>query len=456
MKKYFYFFLITVLATGCVSHEKKILAKYGEQPEWVNKTPSSSSYYYGIGLINKNVSDYRNSATRLALDNLINEISVNVSSTSLFTTLETSDSFNQEFSQNIHLSSKETIEGYELIDSWENEKQYFVFYQLSKSKHKQLKAKRIKLAMERSRKTFLAARLLKKSGNFKQALVNEIQALEILNPFLDQDLTTNIDGQETNLAVQIVHTIKSFENGILITPSFYEMDIKVGKSISAHDLFVTVTNTGGKKLSNIPVLFKHKAVSSKSGKSLSDENGIASFDLGKIKSNKHHQTIHVSLDFNSIIKEATQNRLIRKIINYQDGSKVQMKLHVETPTVFITGAETVDGNESEVQLNIKSKIQKSLLDNKFEITSSEANADLVLKYDIRSNVISKAAPLNVVSSSGSITIIEKNKIIYTHALSLQKGTHLTLNEAINEAYKKLSVQIQNRIVPQFSNKYFSY
>jgi len=456
MKKYLYSFLIAVMVTGCVSHEKKMLKKYGEQPDWVNKTPSSSSYYYGIGLVNKNISDYRNSATRLALDNLINEISVNVSSTSLFTTIETNDSFNQEFSQNIHLSSKETIEGYELIDSWENENQYFVFYQLSKSKHEQLTAKRIKLAVERSKKTFLAARLLKKSGNFKQALVNEIQALEILNPFLDQDLTTNIDDQQVNLAVHIVHTIKTFENGISIVPSFYEMKIKVGKSITAHELFVTITNNTGKKLSNIPVLFKYKAISSKSRKSLSDDNGVASFDLGKIKSDKHNQSIHVSLDFNSIINEATQNRLIRKIINYQDGTKVQMKLHVETPTVYITGLETVDGEKSQVQLNIKSKIQKSLLDNKFEIANSNTGADLVLKYDIRSQIVSKADPLNVVSSSGTITIIEDGKIIYSHNLSLQKGTHLTFNEAINEAYKKVFVQIQNRIIPQFSSQYFSY
>jgi hypothetical protein len=111
MKKYIYYFLLTIVLASCISHEKKMLKKYGEQPEWASKAPSSFSYYYGVGIINKNITDYRKAATKLALDNLINEISVNVSSSSLFSTLETNDSFNQEFSQNIHLSSKETIEG---------------------------------------------------------------------------------------------------------------------------------------------------------------------------------------------------------------------------------------------------------------------------------------------------------------------------------------------------------
>ncbi|MFT6716174.1 MAG: hypothetical protein ACJA0Q_000806 [Saprospiraceae bacterium] len=433
-----------------------MLKKYGEQPEWAGKTPSSFSYYYGIGIINKNVPNFRKIATKSALDNLINEISVNVSSSSLFSTLETNDSFNQEFSQNIHLSSKETIEGYELIDSWENEHQYFVFYQLSRTVHKQLKNKRIKLAVQRSKKTYLAALSLKNTGNYKQALVNEIQALEILNPFLDQDLNTEIDGKEVNLAVQIVHSIKSIENEITITPSFYEKEIKVGKSIDAHDLFVTVTDKKGKLLSNIPVLFIHKAVTSKKRKTNSDEKGIASFDLGKIKSNKGHQVISVNFDFSSIIKEATQNRLIRKIINYQSVSKVQMTLHVEEPTVFIEGKETLNNELSEMQLNIKSKIQKSLLDSKFDIANSEADADLVLIYDIRSSTMIKATPLNIVSTSGTITIYEQNKIIYSHDLSFQKGAHITLNEAVNEAYKKVADQIQKRIIPQFSSQYFNY
>ena len=433
-----------------------MLKKYGEQPEWTNKTPSSLSYYYGIGIVNKNVTDYRKAATKSALDNLVNEISVNISSSSLFSTLETNDSFNQEFSQNIHLSSKETIEGYELIDSWENEHQYFVFYQLSKTTHKQLKSKRIKLAVQRAKKTYITAQTLKKSGNYKQALVNEIQALEILNPFLDQDLNTELDGKQVNMAVQIVHSIKSTENEIAMTSSFYEKKIKVGKSITAHELYVTVTNKDGQKLSNIPVLFIYKALSSKKRKISSDEKGIAAYNLGKIKSNKAHQEILIHFDFNSIIKEATQNRLIRKIINYQPVSKVRITLHVETPTVFIKGKETLNGELSEAQINIKSKIQKSLLDNKFDIANSEATADLLLEYDIRSSTMKRADPLHIITTSGTITFYEKNKIIYSHDLALKKGTHVTLNEAINEAYKKVSTQIKNRVIPQFSNQFFNY
>lgn len=448
--------MIAFVLSSCVSHENKMLKKYGEQPEWAAKTPSSHSYFSGIGIVKKNITEYRKVATKIALDNLINEISVNVSSSSLFSTLETNDSFNEEFSQNIHLSSKETIEGYELVDTWENEHQYFAYYQLSKTKHKQLKAKRIKLAVDRAKKTFLTAIEMKKSGNYKQAIVSDIQALEILNPFLDQDLGTEINGKQVNMAVEIVHAIKSIEDEIMMTPSFYEKTIKMGKTIDARDLYVTVTNKKGEKLSNIPVLFTHKAISSKKLRTNSDDKGVAAFNLGKIKSSKGHQEILVNFDFNTIVKEATQNRLIRKIINYQEASKVQMTLHVEVPAVFVKGKESLNGEPSKMQLNIKSKIQRSLLDNKFDIANTESEADLVLEFDIRSNSMTKANPLNVVSSNGNITIFEKTKLIHSQEISLQKGAHITLNEAMNEAYKKVSNHINSRIIPQFSSHYFKY
>lgn len=455
MKHIVHSIILVITLFSCVSHEKKMLKKYGEQPTWASKTPSSQSYYYGIGIVNKNVADYRNAATKVALDNLVNEISVNVSSTSLFTTQETTESFNQEFSQNIHLSSKETIEGYEMVDSWENENTYFVFYQLSKAKHKQLKAKRIKLALERSKKMFLAAVSLKETGNYKQALVNEIQAFEVLNPFLDQDLNTEIDGKQVNLAVHIVHTIKKLENDVKITPSFTEKKLKVGQSISAKELFATISDQQGKMLSNMPVLFKYKAVSTKKKTVISNEDGIAYYQLNKVKSNKSHQVITIAIDFESIIKDATQNRLIRKIINYQQTGKVQINLHVKSPSVFIKGAELFNKEPSETS-TLAFTIQRALIDNKFNISPDAAGADLILEYNLNSRTVRENENMVMVSSAGTVTVTEKNNIIFSHNIPDQKGTHLTPLEALDKANKKIQKQIQKKIIPIFSGKYFNY
>ena len=450
------FLLLAFVFSGCVSTEKKTLKKYGEKPSWASKTPSSPSYYSGVGIIKKQIGDYRKGATRIALDNLINEISVNVASSSLLTTLETDERFNQEFSQNIHLSSKETIEGYELVDTWENDQQYFVYYRLSRTTHKQLKAKRIKLALARAKRTHLSAQVLKQSGNYKQSLVNEIQALEVLNPFLDQNLDTEIDGQTVNLAVHVLEAIKGAENDLVMKPSFTEKNVKVGESIKAKALYVTVTNKAGNTLANIPVVFTHKAISSKRRKTSSNSKGIASFDLGKIKSTKNVQEINVIFDFNSVINESTQNRLIRKIINYQTVNKIKMTLNVSAPSIFVSGKEYLDNEASKSPLSLISNVQKSLLDNNFDVANKSDEADLVLTYEVRSNLLKKVNKLNVITCSGTITVLDHGKLIYSHQLALQKNSHITVAEAIHAAYKKLSSQIRKRVIPEFSSQYFNY
>lgn len=448
--------LAVMLLSSCVSHEQKMIRKYGEKPDWVKNKPVSNSYYYGVGIVNKSTSDYRNAAVKDALDNLINEISVEISSSSIFSTLETDASFNQEYSQNIQVSSKEALEGYEMTGSWEDEHHYYVIYQLSKAKHKQLKAKRLKTAIDRALQTYQTGEELKSKGLYKQAIVSEVQALEILMPYLDQEMYVDVNGKNVNLAVEIVHSIKSIESDVFLKASFLEKYIKVGQSISQNELYVEVTNGGRRALSNIPVLFEYKTISTKRKTSHTDNNGRANFNIGKIKHHKKHQEIFVSVDFDQIIKEGSNNRLLHKLISYKSINRLQIDLHVQSPTVFVSGLEYLDGKEFSANYDVKSQIQHALIENKFQISESRENADLELVYNIKSSTLVAANPLYVISSSGTVTVKEKGTIIFSKNVDPQKAGHLTQKEAVNESIKKLSPRISNRIVPQFTSQYFTY
>lgn len=457
LKNFLFTILIPLVAFGCTSAEKKALKKYGEKPEWAVQKPISSSYYYGTTSINKSFGDYKKAAMKGALDDLINGISVEVSSSSLLSTMETTSSFNQEYSQNTHLYSKEQLEGHELVGSWEDENHYYTCYRLSKQIHQQLKAKRIKLAIDRSKNTYLASQEQEKISNYRESIVGKVQALEILLPYLDQDLSTDVNGKKVNLAVEIVSAIKKTESKISLTPSFKEKHLKVGENISAKDLFVVAKDKSGKKVSNIPVLFEYKALYSSKRKTISNQEGVAFYDLGKIKSHKQHQNLYISLDFNRIITETSKDRLLHKVLNYQDESKIVIDLHVESPTVYIQGTQTISGgNATNNNSSIEPTLKKALIDNHFNISDSKEKADLVLYYEITSNASMRNNQFNVVSTGGSITIKKDDIIIFSDQLKPGKGTHSILSEAINESFKKLNPSITRKSIPMFSSRYFSY
>ena len=70
------------------------------KPAWLKTTPYSDGYYTGIGHSLKDGSNnYIQSAKKSALDDLVSQIKVNVSSTSVLSQLETNQKFSEQYKQ---------------------------------------------------------------------------------------------------------------------------------------------------------------------------------------------------------------------------------------------------------------------------------------------------------------------------------------------------------------------
>jgi hypothetical protein len=82
------------------------------RPNWVSGKPSSSLYFQGIGVAQKNRAnaDHLENARKSALNDLASEIKVNVSSNSLLYTLEREYKFQQEFIENITTTTNLDLE----------------------------------------------------------------------------------------------------------------------------------------------------------------------------------------------------------------------------------------------------------------------------------------------------------------------------------------------------------
>jgi len=113
---------------------------YTKQPDWVLKRPIDNSYFIGIGIaIKSNSREYIQSAKNNALSDLSSEISVNISSEFVDIMIERSGMSEEETRSEIQASTKSDLEGYELVDTWENKKEYWVYYRLSKELYEEQK-----------------------------------------------------------------------------------------------------------------------------------------------------------------------------------------------------------------------------------------------------------------------------------------------------------------------------
>ena len=107
-----------------------------EEANWVLKRPINQAYFIGIGMVNKsNSTNHIQSAKNNALNDLSSEISVNISSEIVDIMIEQSGMSEEESRSEIHASTKADLEEYELVDTWENDYEYWVYYRLSKAKY---------------------------------------------------------------------------------------------------------------------------------------------------------------------------------------------------------------------------------------------------------------------------------------------------------------------------------
>jgi hypothetical protein len=102
------------------------------KPAWLRTTPNQAGYYTGIGhSVKDGTNNYVQSAKKSALDDLVSEIKVNVSSTSVLSQLETNKKLTEQYQQVIQTTAADEIEEFEMVDAWEDASNYWVYYRPS-------------------------------------------------------------------------------------------------------------------------------------------------------------------------------------------------------------------------------------------------------------------------------------------------------------------------------------
>ncbi|MEI7501625.1 MAG: LPP20 family lipoprotein, partial [Bacteroidota bacterium] len=120
MTRLFYLLLIPIFLYSC-STSKKLSHDdlMASAPEWVRKAPNDPQYYHGIGAATKSADmDFREKAKQNALSDIAGNISVNISTSSVLSQFEFDNKFSDYFRDNIKLSTKNYLAGYEMVENW--------------------------------------------------------------------------------------------------------------------------------------------------------------------------------------------------------------------------------------------------------------------------------------------------------------------------------------------------
>lgn len=111
------------------------LGQAAERPAWVANKPTEEGYYIGIGSASKRLNDYLGIAKKNALQDLVSDIRISISSTSILNQIDKNYQFKEEYESNIKTTAADDIEDFERVASFEDDQNYWVYYRLSKTRY---------------------------------------------------------------------------------------------------------------------------------------------------------------------------------------------------------------------------------------------------------------------------------------------------------------------------------
>lgn len=456
--KLFIIGVISLLLFGCSASKNGVNRKdKSKQPDWVKQRPTNNNYYIGIGYANKtlNPNDFQEMAKKKALTDMISEIKVTISSNSILSQYQNNTNLSQIFATDIKVNSAAMVEDFDVVDSWENKTDFYIFYKLSKAEYEAAKKRKLNAAIDQSINFLENAEKLSLKDNFMQIVRLRIKALTALQNYLNEDVATIYKGEQVYLVNEIVNQIQNQLYKLQVRTDVVELKGKIGKPIINPFTASVKLNAENLFVPFVPLTLKANQTKFDYGSSAeTDQNGIATFSLNKILAKDPIQQVKIIVDIANILKTDSLNNLLKNILTNIDAPSTNFRLVVEPVKIFTNSDEKILNKNIEFNI-IEPQLKRKLVESGCNFVTDRKNADYEVK--ITSNTLDLGVmwgKMLQASINMNISIIDvrTNQEIYKDALKDIKGFQLTPENASKDAYNNLLSKFWEKVYPNFLNE----
>ena len=456
--KYLFPLFISMVLFSCSSTKNGATRKdRSKQPDWVQQRPVNVKYYVGVGYANKtlNPADYQAMAKKRALNDMISEIKVVVSSNSILSQNQNNNVLNQIFATDTKVMAQAMVEDFEVIDSWENKSDFYIYYKLSKDEYEAAKRRKLQAAIEQSINYLENADQLSYQDNFMQIMRLRIKALSALQNYLNEDVATVYKGKDVYLVNEIVSQIQKQLYKLQVKTDVTELKGKIGKPIN-NPFTASVLLVENKTLVPfVPLTLKASQAKFDFGNSAeTDQNGIATFSLNRIQAKDPIQQVKILVDIATIIKSDSLNGSLKTILTNIDAPSTNFRLAVEPIKIYTNCKEQILNKNLEFNI-IEPQLKRKLVESGCNFVTNRTNADYEIKVTANTTDLGimwgKMLQANI-NMDISIVEVKNNQEIYKDAIKDIKGFQLTPENASRDAYNNMLSNFWEKVYPTFLNE----
>ena len=436
MKK---FFIILLLFFTRCSPQVQPPDPEAIKPSWLGTAPYQDAYYTGIGhSVKSGENNYVQSAKKSALDDLVSQIKVQVASTSILNQIEVDKKLSEQYEQVIQTTAADEIQEFELVDAWEDENNYWVYYKLSIARYREIKEEQKRNAIILASDYLQKGKEAERANQRLQAISFYFQALRSIEKYLGEPIRTNLEGREVLLGNEIYASLQMLLNKVKLSviPSEVIVNRRVNQSepsLMARSEFSDLK----KPAVGIPLYASFDKGSGVLHPNFTtNEQGTAKVLINKIDSKALEQTISVKVDIDALSGSASSPifELVAKSLSLPSAYVV---LRVQRPVVYMTAEEKSFGR-SKTNFQITGRLKNLLVNNGFEFTDNKRDADLWfdVKSDAEKGSLTGSIYVSYLTSSIKVITVREGKEIYATTIDRVKGYGLDYDKSSVDAYNK--------------------
>ncbi len=416
--------------------------------------PVQSSYYIGIGhSVKDGVNNYLQSAKKSALEDLVSEIKVNISSTSVLSQIDVNKEFQERYEQIIQTTAADEIEEFEQVDAWEDARNYWIYYRLSKERYRRIKEEQKRNAVALGLDFFTKAKQAERNNEVVLALGFYYQGFRSVEKYLAEPLRLEFEGKEILLTNEIISSMQLLLDKMEVAVSSPE--IIINRRVAKADLSViagALDKATRKPIVDLPLKAEfEKGAGDVFPDYKTNSAGQAKILLTKISSRDIEQRVAVKVNPLAFAGE-NASPIYSLIAQKMVVPKASILLKVQRPVVYITSAEKSFGVAKPSQ-QITNKIKNYLANSGFEFTDDINKAELSLDVnsDAEKGAVSGSIYISYVTALIKVTSVKDNKEIYATTLDRIKGFSLDYDRSSQEAYNKSLELLEKEKLPELLN-----
>lgn len=448
--KHFLSFLIFLLA-GC---SQSNIPTGPAKPDWLSAKPFPSGYYTGIGhSLKDRTGNYIQIAKKSALEDLVSEIKVTVSSTSVLSQIDVDKKFHERFEQIIQTEAAEEIQEFELVDAWEDEYNYWVYYRLSRARYRAIKDEQKRNAVLHATDYYTKGVEANSRDERIQALAFYFQALRAMEKYLADAVWVTVEGKSLLLTNEIYASIQGILNDIdvKVEPS----DIGINRRMNQNDL--TVIASARFEDLDVPAIDLPLAAAFQKGEGevfptyKTNDAGTAKILLNRIGSAELEQSVGVRVDTETLAG-ASESPIFAFITQSLRVPSANIVLRVQRPVVYLTSSERSLGQENPFA-QVTNKLKNFLARSGFEFTDDRESADLWFEVKTNTEQGSVAGSIFVTYLNGVIRVssVKEGNEIYALTLERVKGYGLDYDRSSVDAYNNTTASLEDERLKDLIN-----